>query len=94
MYNLIVRRIEVEKCIELDCFLGITKTTIKTLRYYDRIGLLKPKAIDKFTNYRYYTTAQMAELYEILSYRQAGLTIEQIKQIVIERKKCRRCFRY
>lgn len=65
-------------------FSQITKTTVKTLRYYDRIGLLKPKRIDESTNYRYYTTQQISEFYEILSYRQAGLTIQQIKQIVLE----------
>lgn len=67
-------------------FSQITKTTVKTLRYYDRIGLLKPKHIDEFTSYRYYTTEQISKFYEILSYRQAGLTIEQIKQIVLKGK--------
>jgi len=65
-------------------FSQITKTTIKTLRYYDRIGLLKPKQVDKFTGYRYYTTEQISQLYEVLSYKQAGLSINQIKQIIID----------
>jgi len=67
-------------------FSQITKTTIKTLRYYDRIGLFKPKHIDEFTGYRYYTTEQISQFYEIVSYRQAGISIEQIKQIVLEGK--------
>lgn len=67
-------------------FSQITKTTIKTLRYYDRIGLLKPEQIDKFTGYRYYTTQQISQFYEILSYKQAGLSIKQIKQIILDKQ--------
>lgn len=65
-------------------FSQITKTTIKALRYYDRVGLLKPNNVDKFTHYRYYSTEQISQLYEILSYRQAGLSINQIKQIILD----------
>lgn len=65
-------------------FSQITKTTIKTLRYYDRVGIFKPKLIDEFTGYRYYTTEQISQFYEIISYRQAGLSIKQIKQVVID----------
>lgn len=71
---------------KIGLFSQITKTTIKTLRYYDRIEIFKPKQIDEFTSYRYYTTEQISEFYEILSYRQAGLSIKQIKQIVIDGK--------
>lgn len=69
---------------KIGLFSQITKTTVKTLRYYDRIGLLKPNKIDEFTGYRYYTTEQISEFYEILSYRQAGLSIKQIKQILLD----------
>jgi DNA-binding transcriptional MerR regulator len=65
-------------------FSEITKTTVKTLRYYDEIGLLKPNEIDKFTGYRYYSTDQIFKLYEIISYRQIGLSIKQIKDISLE----------
>lgn len=72
---------------KIGLFSQITKTTIKTLRYYDKIGLLKPKEIDTFTNYRYYTTDQISDFYEILAYRQAGLSIKQIKEIILDGKK-------
>lgn len=67
-------------------FSKITKTTIKTLRYYDKVGLLKPQKVDNFTNYRYYTTKQLLDLYEILSYKQAGLSINEIKEIILNGK--------
>lgn len=63
-------------------FSKISKTTIKTLRYYDEIALLRPEQIDKATNYRFYTTEQLFALHRIQSFRQIGLSIDQIKLII------------
>ena len=41
--------------------------SIQTLRYYDKIGLIKPKYIDPETNYRYYSGTQFYKL-EIIKY--------------------------
>lgn len=60
-------------------FSKMSKTTIKTLRYYDEMGLLKPQETDKFTGYRLYTTEQLFKLHKIQSYRQIGLSIEEVK---------------
>jgi DNA-binding transcriptional MerR regulator len=62
-------------------FSKISKTTIKALRYYDEVGLLKPEAIDDFTGYRFYTTDQLVKIHYIQSLRQIGLSIEEIKLI-------------
>lgn len=59
-------------------FSKLGKTTIKTLRYYDEVGILKPQFIDKFTGYRFYTTAQLLQLHRIQAYRQSGLSINEI----------------
>ena len=37
-------------------FSKLSRTTVKTLRYYDEIGLLKPEATDPQSGYRLYTT--------------------------------------
>lgn len=62
-------------------FSKMGKTTVKTLHYYDRIGLLRPEAVDASTGYRLYTTRQLFELHKIQSLRQAGLSIEEIQMI-------------
>ncbi|WP_235777815.1 MerR family transcriptional regulator [Clostridium culturomicium] len=68
------------KCLyRIGEFSKLTKTTIKTLRYYDEVGLLKPDTIDKFTGYRFYGTDQLVKLHYIQSLRQIGLSIEEIK---------------
>lgn len=57
---------------------GITK---RTLRYYDEIGLLSPKR--KSSNgYRIYDRKQVDLLQQILFYRELGIPLEEIKNIV------------
>lgn len=63
-------------------FSKMAKTTIKTLRYYDEEGLLRPEKIDKFTGYRLYTTSQLVEVHRIQSLRQIGLSIGEIKLVL------------
>lgn len=67
-------------------FSTLSKTTIKTLRYYDEIGLLKPAYIDEATGYRYYETAQLFKLHQIQALRQSDVSIEDIRQIMSGRK--------
>ena len=63
-------------------FSTMSKTTIKTLRYYEKEGLLKPVYVDLDTGYRYYETSQLVELSKIISLRQIGLSIKDIKSIL------------
>lgn len=63
-------------------FSKLTRTTIKTLRHYDEAGLLKPAEVDEWTGYRRYTTAQLYPLQRVLALRQAGLSVEEVRQIL------------
>ncbi len=60
----------------------ISKTTIKTLRYYEKERLLIPSYIDLDTGYRFYETNQLLDLSKIISLRQIGLSIDNIKNIL------------
>lgn len=66
----------------IGAFSKYVKTTEKTLRYYDRIGLFCPAAIDPITGYRNYTVEQLTEFEQIRQYRDAGLSIEQIRRLL------------
>ncbi len=68
--------------IKIGLFSQIGKTTIKTLRHYDDVGLLSPAHIDGQSGYRYYTTDQLVTLHKIVSLRQIGFGIEEVKQIL------------
>jgi len=54
-------------------------SSIKTIRYYDEIDLLKPSYIDKFTSYRYYSDENIKEYYSILLLKKMGFSLEEIK---------------
>lgn len=63
-------------------FSELSKTTIKTLRYYEKEGLLIPAHVSQDTGYRFYETSQLPELAKIISLRQIGLSISNIKSIL------------
>ena len=63
-------------------FSKMSKTTIKALRYYEKEGLLKPAFIDQDTSYRYYETNQLVDISKIISLRQIGLSIKDIKKVL------------
>lgn len=63
-------------------FSKMSKVTIKALRYYEKEGLIIPSYIDEFTGYRYYESKQLLEISRIVSLRQIGLSIDEIKKII------------
>lgn len=58
-------------------FSKISRIPVKTLRYYDQIGLLKADHVDPDTGYRYYDLSQLARLNRILALKDLGLTLAQ-----------------
>lgn len=61
-------------------FSKLANIPIKTLRYYDEINLFKPKEIDLFSGYRYYSEEQLKDLKIILSLKEVGFNLEEIKK--------------
>lgn len=59
----------------------LTDISTRTLRYYDQIGLLKPARINS-SGYRIYGMLEVDKLQQILFYRELGVTLENIKDIV------------
>ena len=53
---------------------------VKTLRYYDNEGVLVPDEIDRFTGYRYYSAARIADCNRIISLKELGFSLEEIKK--------------
>lgn len=65
-------------------FSHLCKTTIKTLRHYEKINLLKPSQVDDWTGYRYYEEHQIKILQEIKLLQYAGFTLNEIKDLLKE----------
>lgn len=51
---------------------------IRTLRYYDGIGILRPETTDPETGYRYYSTRQFERLNTIKYLRALGVSLKKI----------------
>lgn len=58
------------------------KVSIKALRHYDEIGLLKPVKVDDSTGYRYYSAAQLPRLNKILALKDLGGYLNKITEII------------
>jgi predicted transcriptional regulator YdeE len=65
-------------------FSTAAKVSIKTLRYYDQMGLLKPAWKDRFTGYRFYHHSQIEELNRILALKELGFSLEQVQTILLD----------
>ena len=60
-------------------FSKLVDASVRTLRYYDEIDLLKPKEIDLFTGYRYYSKEQIEEFKVIKELQEANFSLDEIK---------------
>ena len=65
-------------------FAELAEVSMATLRYYDEIGLLKPIQVDAETGYRFYTIDQLPYLHRILAFKELGLGLTQIAEILAE----------
>lgn len=65
-------------------FSRLGQVSVKTLRYYDELGLLRPEWVDRYTGYRYYTLSQLARLNRILALRELGFPLVQIDRMLRE----------
>jgi effector-binding domain-containing protein len=63
-------------------FSRLSFVTVKTLHYYDEIGLLKPVKVDRFTGYRYYSAEQLPRLNYIVSLKNMGLSLEEVAALI------------
>jgi len=56
------------------------KISRQTLIYYDNIGLFKPRFVDGDTSYRYYGEEQFSNLRFILTLKEAGFSLKEIRE--------------
>ena len=64
-------------------FAKLANVTERTIRYYDRIGLLKPSFVME-NGYRKYTKSDLLKLHKIISLKQLGFSLEEIYPMVIK----------
>jgi len=61
------------------------RVSVRMLRHYDTIGLLRPACDDPVSGYRLYQASQLAELNRVIVLKDLGFTLEQVIAILGER---------
>lgn len=63
-------------------FSKLNRITVKTLRHYEKIGLLTPNEVDEWTGYRYYDISQFKRLSTILYLKRLRFSLDEIIAIL------------
>lgn len=63
-------------------FASLCGCSTQTLRYYDKINLLKPVRVDEWSGYRYYERTQAVDFVKIKNFQSADFTIDEIKRLL------------
>ena len=68
--------------LQIKEFAELTGVSVRTLHYYDEIGLLKPSCVDEQNGYRFYNEASLERMQEILFYRELDFPLKSIAEIL------------
>ena len=68
--------------LQIKEFAELTGVSVRTLHYYDEIGLLKPSYVDEQNGYRFYDENSLERMQEILFYRELDFPLKSIAEIL------------
>ncbi|MBF8284238.1 MAG: Transcriptional regulator MerR family, partial [Anaerolineales bacterium] len=60
---------------------NLAGVSVRTLHFYDEIGLLRPTRVGA-NGYRYYGDAAVLRLQQILFYKELGLSLDEIAEVL------------
>ncbi|WP_031068713.1 MerR family transcriptional regulator [Streptomyces sp. NRRL S-118] len=60
------------------------RVSVRMLRHYDAIGLLRPARVDPYSGYRFYEAGQLARLNRVIALKDLGFTLDQVRSILDE----------
>ena len=63
-------------------FAKLAGVSVRTLHFYDEIGLLKPYFVEKQNGYRFYDEYSLMRMQEILFYRELDFPLKEIRIIL------------
>ena len=68
--------------MQINEFAKLVSVSVRTLHYYDEIGLLKPAFVDEQNGYRFYDETSLERMQEILFYRELDFELKSIAEIL------------
>src|SRR5712691_8522676 len=60
----------------------LAQVSVRTLRHYDELGLLKPARVDPITGYRHYTPDQIRQLHRIRVLHDLGVPLSEVGHLI------------
>lgn len=75
------------KLIRIGDFAKLFNVSIKTVRYYESVGLIVPAFVDVYSGYRYFDFHNIERMQEILSLKELGFSLDEIKNFKEEESK-------
>ncbi len=60
------------------------RVSVRMLRHYDAIGLLRPAYVDPVTGYRSYEAGQFVDLNRIVALKDLGFSLEQVRTLIAD----------
>ena len=61
------------------------RVSVRMLRHYDAVGLLRPANVDRVTSYRSYEAGQLSRLNRIVALKELGFTLAQVQEMLDEK---------
>ena len=68
--------------MQINEFAKLAGVTVRTLHYYDEIGLLKPAFVDKHNGYRFYDENSLSRMQEIMFHRELDFELKNISEVL------------
>lgn len=73
-----------DRLLKIGELASMTGITVRTLHYYDEVGLLKPSKITE-TGHRLYEMQSVTTLYQIMSLKDMGFNLDEINDLIHDR---------
>ncbi|WP_314067888.1 MerR family transcriptional regulator [uncultured Vagococcus sp.] len=67
-------------------FSRLSNTSVRMLRHYDKLGLLRPHLVDAESDYRYYQASQLGTVNKIKQLQELGFSLGLIKDMLINQQ--------
>jgi len=68
--------------LQIGEFSKLCGVTVKTLRHYEKLGLITPRKVDEWTGYRYYNVNQLQTMETIRRFKELGFSLEEISSLM------------
>jgi DNA-binding transcriptional MerR regulator len=75
-------KVETQRMLSIGRFARLSGLTVKALRHYDEIGLVRPAHVDEWTGYRWYERSQVRDAVAVRRLRELRVSLDQIAVLI------------